>query len=67
MAYCGNCGTKLENEKFCPNCGMACRASAEKSVVRTRIQMTAEKNQWTPAIITISAIMLVIILILVYT
>ncbi len=67
MAYCGNCGTRLENEKFCPNCGMACRASAEKSVVRTRIQMAAEKNQWTPAIITISAIMLVIILILVYT
>lgn len=23
MAYCGNCGTQVENEKFCPNCGFA--------------------------------------------
>lgn len=23
MAFCGNCGRQVENEKFCPNCGFS--------------------------------------------
>lgn len=65
MAYCGNCGTKLRGEKFCPNCGTECSTNAGKPMVKNKSKKVVEKGQWMPGVITASVLMLAIIVILV--
>lgn len=64
MAYCGNCGTKLRGEKFCPNCGTMCGTNLRKPMVKTTSKKVVEKSQWMSAVITVSVIVLAIVLIL---
>lgn len=66
MAYCGNCGAKLEGEKFCPNCGTMCSTNARKPMVKTESKKIAEKSRRTPVVITAFVLMLAIVLILVF-
>ena len=64
MAYCGNCGTKLEGEKFCPNCGTVRHTNTRKPMVKTESQKVVEKSQWMSAAITVSVLVLAVVLIL---
>lgn len=64
MAYCGNCGTKLRGEKFCPNCGIMCGTNPRKPIVKTKSKKVVEKSQWMSAVITVSVIILAVVLIL---
>lgn len=64
MAYCGNCGTKLRGEKFCPNCGIMCGTNPRKPIVKTESKKVVEKSQWMSAVITVSVIILAVVLIL---
>ncbi len=64
MAYCGNCGTKLRGEKFCPNCGIMCGTNPRKPMVKTTSKKVVEKSQWMSAVITVSVIVLAVVLIL---
>ena len=40
MAFCGNCGTPLNEEDFCPNCGAAVKSEENK----VSGKMTAKKK-----------------------
>ena len=64
MAYCGNCGTKLRGEKFCPNCGIMCGTNPRKPMVKTTSKKVVEKSRWMSAVITVSVIVLAVVLIL---
>ena len=64
MAYCGDCGTKLRGEKFCPNCGIMCGTNPRKPMVKTTSKKVVEKSQWMSAVITVSVIVLAVVLIL---
>ena len=65
MAYCGNCGTKLRGEKFCPNCGIMCGTNPRKPMVKTTSKKVVEKSRWMSAVITVSVIVLAVVLILI--
>ena len=47
MAFCGNCGTKIDdNAKFCPGCGKAVEApAAEETKEQTTEQPKTEQAQ----------------------
>lgn len=64
MAYCGNCGTKLRGEKYCPNCGIMCGTNPRKPMVKTTSKKVVEKSRWMSAVITVSVIVLAVVLIL---
>lgn len=64
MAYCGNCGAKLWDGRFCPNCGAMCKSIMPQPVVKAETKAVAENKRWKQALLTMFILVVVVLLIM---
>ena len=54
MAYCGKCGTKLnEGSNFCPKCGNPCDNSSSLPTEEVSVAKQSKKNKSVKAILAV--------------